>query len=84
MTIAAARSLLLVIKGGIMEWRIIFLNFAYAAMGVILMFVSYRIIDWLTPHVDFPEELKQGNIAVAIFIAAIFISIALVIGGALK
>jgi len=34
--------------------------------------------------VYFPEELKNGNIAVAIFIAAIFLSIALIIGGALK
>ena len=67
-----------------MEWRIIFLNFAYAAMGVVLMFLSYRVIDWLTPQVSFPDELKDGNDAVAIFIAAIFISIALIIGGALK
>ena len=67
-----------------MEWRIILLNFAYAAMGVLMMFLSYRIFDWLTPQVNFPVELKQGNVAVAIFIAAIFVSIALIIGGALN
>jgi len=67
-----------------MEWRIIGLNFLYAAMGVVLMFAAYKIIDWLTPEVRFPDELKNGNIAVAIFIAALFISIALIIGGALK
>jgi uncharacterized membrane protein YjfL (UPF0719 family) len=67
-----------------MEWRIIGLNFAYATMGVILMFLSYRIIDWLTPEIHFPDELKKGNIAVSMFIAAIFLSIALIIGGALK
>lgn len=67
-----------------MEWRIIGLNFAYATLGVILMFIAYRVIDLLTPEVRFPDELKKGNIAVAIFIAAIFLSIALIIGGALK
>ena len=67
-----------------MEWRIIGLNFAYAVLGVVLMFMAYRIIDWLTPEIHFPDELKKGNIAVAIFIAAIFLSIALIIGGALK
>lgn len=67
-----------------MEWRIIALNIIYAIVGVILMFASYRIIDWLTPEVNFPLELSKGNIAVAIFIASIFISIALVIGGALN
>jgi uncharacterized membrane protein YjfL (UPF0719 family) len=33
---------------------------------------------------DFREELKRGNIAVAIFIAALFIGIAIVIAGALN
>ena len=67
-----------------MEWKIIILNFLYAVLGVVLMFISYRVFDWLTPQVHFPEELKKGNVAVSIFIAAIFVSIALIIGGALK
>jgi len=67
-----------------MDWRIIALNFVYAALGVVLMFVSYRLIDWLTPDVDFPAELKKGNVAVAIFIAALFIAIAIIVGGALN
>jgi putative membrane protein len=66
------------------EWHIIGLNLLYAAVGVVLMFVSYRIIDKLTPEVNFPEELRKGNVAVAIFVAAIFISIALIIGRALN
>ena len=66
-----------------MEWQIVVLNIIYAVVGVVLMFGSYRVIDWLTPQVDFPTELKKGNVAVAIFIAAIFISISLTIGGAL-
>lgn len=67
-----------------MEWTIIAVNFLYAALGVLLMFVSYRIIDIVTPQVDFADELKRGNIAVAIFIGALFVSIAIIIGGALN
>ena len=67
-----------------MEWQIIALNFVYAALGVTLMFVSYRMIDLLTPEVDFPAELKKGNIAVSIFIGALFIAIGMIIGGALN
>jgi putative membrane protein len=67
-----------------MEWKIIVLNFVYAILGVVLMFVSYRVIDKLIPQVDFAEELKKGNIAVGIFVAAIFLSIAIIIGGALN
>jgi uncharacterized membrane protein YjfL (UPF0719 family) len=66
------------------ELRVIGLNFLYAILGVVLMFVAYRVIDRLTPQVDFPEELKRGNVAVAIFIAALFLSIAIVVGGALN
>lgn len=58
-----------------MEWTII---------GVVLMFLSYKIFDLLSPKINFEEELKKGNVAVAIFIAAIFIAIAMIIGGSLN
>lgn len=66
-----------------MEFSVIALNVLYAVIGVVIMFVAYRVIDRLTPEVDFPAELQKGNVAVAIFIAAIFISIAMIIGKAL-
>lgn len=66
-----------------MQLSILALNLIYAALGVVLMYLSYRLIDRLTPEVDFPAELKRGNVAVAIFIAALFISIALIVGRAI-
>jgi uncharacterized membrane protein YjfL (UPF0719 family) len=66
-----------------MEFAVVGLNFGYAVLGVALMWLSYRAFDHLTPQVDFPEELRKGNIAVAIFIGSLFIAIALVIGNAL-
>ncbi len=67
-----------------MDWSVLGLNFLYATLGVVLMFVAYRVIDMLTPEVDFPAELKKGNIAVAIFIAAIFLSVAMVVAQSLN
>ena len=67
-----------------MEWKIVGINFLYAGLGVVLMYLSYRIIDALMPQVDFADELKAGNIAVAIFMASLFIAIAMIIGGALS
>ncbi len=63
---------------------IIGLNFLYAVGGVVLMWVAYRVFDMLTPDVDFRAELKGGNIAVAIFIGALFVSIAIIVAGALN
>jgi putative membrane protein len=65
------------------QLSVIALNVLYAVIGVALMYLSYRVIDRLTPQVDFPAELQRGNVAVAIFMAAIFLSIALIIGKAL-
>lgn len=67
-----------------MDWTIIAVNFLYATLGVVLMWLAYRVFDRLTPEVDFAEELKKGNVAVAIFIAAHFLSIAVIVGRALN
>jgi len=67
-----------------MEWTIIGMNFLYAGLGLVLMFLAFKFFDWLTPEVRFGEELKSGNIAVAIVIGATFLSIALIIGKSLQ
>ena len=67
-----------------MEWTIIGLNILYAVIGVVLMFLSYKVFDLLSPKINFEDELKKGNVQVAIFIPAIFIAIALIIGGSLN
>ena len=66
------------------QWQIILLNLFYALAGVVLMYVAYKAFDLLTPQLHFAEELKKGNIAVSIFVGALFVSIAIIIGGALN
>jgi uncharacterized membrane protein YjfL (UPF0719 family) len=46
-----------------MQWHIIVLNYLYAALGLVVMFVAYKVFDWLSPKIDFEDELKKGNIA---------------------
>jgi uncharacterized membrane protein YjfL (UPF0719 family) len=67
-----------------MEWTIVLMNLLYAVLGVILMYLSYRVIDALSPRINFEEELRRGNVAVAIVVAAVFLAIAVIIGGALN
>jgi putative membrane protein len=69
--------------GGLMQWVVVGMNMLYAALGVVLMFVSIRVFDRLT-KLDLEEELQRGNIAVGIFVAALFLSIALIIGRAMS
>lgn len=67
-----------------MQWQIIGLNLLYAVAGVVLMYLAFKVFDLLTPRVEFDEELRKGNVAVAIVVGALFISIAIIIGGALN
>jgi uncharacterized membrane protein YjfL (UPF0719 family) len=55
----------------------------YAACGVILMYVSFRVIDKLLHEVDLPTELQKGNVAAAIFVGSLWLSIALIVGKAI-
>jgi putative membrane protein len=66
-----------------MQWVVIAMNMLYAALGVVLMFVSIRVFDRLT-KLELEEELQRGNIAVGIFVAALFLSIAIIVGRAMS
>ncbi|MBM4167514.1 MAG: DUF350 domain-containing protein [Ignavibacteria bacterium] len=67
-----------------MDYTIIILNFVYALIGLGILYFAYWIFDKMTPQLDFPEELKKGNLAVAIVIGALFIALGIIIGGALN
>ena|GEM_PF-500948 len=70
--------------GGGVDLSIIFGNLGYALLGMILMFAGYILFDQLTPRVNFPDELGKGNMAVALIIAALFVSLAYIIGRSLN
>lgn len=65
------------------QLSIVALNLVYAILGVALMYASYRMFDRLSTRIDLEDELRKGNIAVAICIGALFIAIAMIISGAL-
>ncbi|GAA0178337.1 hypothetical protein SH2C18_14080 [Clostridium sediminicola] len=54
----------------------------YALLALVLMFVGYKIFDIITPY-NFAEEIKEKNPAVGAVIAAIFISVAIIIKAAI-
>jgi len=60
------------------------LNLGYALAGIVLMFAGFWILDLITPRVNFSDELGKGNLAVAIVIAAFFLSVAYIIGRSLN
>ena len=67
-----------------MEISIAMSNLLYAFFGMMLMFLGYWLFDKITPRVHFTDELGKGNLAVAVVIAALFVSLAYVIGRSLN
>jgi len=52
---------------------------AFGALGVVLLFVGFKVFDWLTPKLDIEKELAEKNMAVAIVVTAIIISLGFII-----
>ncbi len=44
------------------------------------LFILLKVYDYLTPKIDEQEELKKGNIAVAIVLASLILGFSFVVG----
>ena len=66
-----------------------FLNYVISiaislVVGLIGFVAAYKIFDWLTPGIDFADQLKADNQSVAIFLAGLFIGLGILLGSAVK
>ncbi len=55
----------------------------YAGVGVVLLFLAYRVFDWLTPMDMNKAIFEENKTAVAIAVGAFVLGIALVIAAAI-
>ncbi len=53
-------------------------------VGLLGFVAAYKIFDWLTPGVDFSDQLRSDNRSVAIFLAGLFVGLGLLLGSAVK
>jgi uncharacterized membrane protein YjfL (UPF0719 family) len=53
-------------------------------IGILGFVAVYKIFDWMTPGVDFSDQLKADNRSVGIFLAGLFIGLGLLLGNAIK
>ena len=55
---------------------------AFGGLGIVLAVVGYKLFDLIETKVDFADEIKKGNVAVAIVVGAFLIGICFIIGRA--
>ena len=53
-------------------------------VGLVGFLLAYKLFDWLTPGVNFSDQLNADNRSVAIFLAGLFIGLGLLLGNAIK
>ena len=53
-------------------------------VGLTGFILAYKVFDWLTPGVQFAEQLKADNRSVAIFLAGLFVGLGILLGNAVK
>ena len=69
-----------------LEWlkpAVVLGSILYAAIGVGIFWLSFVIIDWITPYKLWEEIVEKRNVALAIVVAATSISIGLVVAAAI-
>jgi len=54
------------------------------AVGLLGFLIAYKLFDWMTPGVNFADQLNNDNRSVAIFLAGLFIGLGLLLGSAIK
>ena len=70
--------------GDFIQMKYVIASVLYSGIGVLVLIVSYVIIDVITPKVSIYKELvEKQNIAVAIFLGAIALGIATIIASAI-
>ncbi len=63
--------------------RILVISVVYAVLGMVLLYLGYRLFDWLTPTNLQEDIFKNGNVAVAVVVGAFILGLAVVIGAAI-
>lgn len=55
----------------------------YALIGVVIFWLCFVIIDWITPYKLWEEIVEKKNLALSIVVAAMCLSIGLIVSAAI-
>jgi uncharacterized membrane protein YjfL (UPF0719 family) len=63
-------------------WEPILFASIYGGLGIILSVIGYFLFDLAEWRIDFAKEIKSGNIAASIVMAAFILGICFIVGRA--
>lgn len=63
-------------------WESLGVAAMFGVVGIVLSIIGYKVFDLIELRIDFSEEIKKGNMAVAVLAGAFVIGICMVISRA--
>jgi putative membrane protein len=67
----------------LVKLKYVYAALAYSGLGIVILGVAFTLFDILTPKFSIWKELiEKQNIAVAIFLASLMVSLAIIISSA--
>ncbi len=54
----------------------------FGGLGIVMCVLGYKLFDLVETRIDFADEIKKGNVAAAVVIAAFLVGICFIIGRA--
>ncbi|WP_189401790.1 MULTISPECIES: DUF350 domain-containing protein [unclassified Mesorhizobium] len=69
---------------GLIDLKLVVASLVYSGLGLVVFVVAFMVLDLLTPKVQVWKEIcEKQNMALAIFLGAVAIGIALIIASAI-
>ena len=65
-----------------MWWHSLGFAAMYGGLGILLSIIGFKLFDMIETKIDFNEEIRKGNLAVAILAGSFLIGICIIIGQA--
>lgn len=61
-------------------WNSLLFSALYGTLGILLSAFGYKLFDLIETKVDFAEEIRKGNLAVALVVGSFLAGICYIIG----
>jgi uncharacterized membrane protein YjfL (UPF0719 family) len=61
-------------------WQSVGTGALFGIVGIVLLIGGFKLFDLVETKVDFSLEIKNGNVAVAIVVAAFLVAVSFIVG----
>jgi putative membrane protein len=52
---------------------------AFGVIGIVILLLGFKVFEKMTPKLDIEDELRKGNMAVGVVVAAMLVAMALIL-----